>query len=67
MRFEMMNEMMDIAPEVGAALAEGTGVVALESTIVSHGLPYPENRKQTALALKRLSEKKALCQRPLPF
>ena len=46
-----MNEMMDIAPEVAVALADGVGVVALESTIISHGLPYPEN-KQTALALE---------------
>jgi pseudouridylate synthase len=32
-----------IAPEVEAALAEGKPVVALESTIVAHGMPYPEN------------------------
>src|SRR5215218_4293652 len=31
------------SPEVGAALAEGRPVVALESTIVSHGLPRPDN------------------------
>ena len=30
-------------PEVKAALASGTPVVALESTIISHGMPYPEN------------------------
>ena len=34
---------LDIAPEVGAALKEGRPVVALESTIVSHGMPYPQN------------------------
>ena len=32
-----------IAPEVAAALAEGRPVVALESTLISHGLPYPHN------------------------
>jgi pseudouridine-5'-phosphate glycosidase len=32
-----------IAPEVAAALAERHPVVALESTIVSHGMPYPDN------------------------
>lgn len=32
-----------VAPEVAAALASGHAVVALESTIVSHGMPYPEN------------------------
>ena len=30
-------------PEVSAALAEGRPVVALESTLISHGLPYPQN------------------------
>ena len=34
---------LDIAPEVGAALKEGRPVVALESTIISHGMPYPQN------------------------
>jgi pseudouridine-5'-phosphate glycosidase len=32
-----------IAPEVAAALAERRPVVALESTLISHGLPYPQN------------------------
>ena len=32
-----------IAPEVAAALSAGRPVVALESTLISHGLPYPEN------------------------
>ena len=32
-----------IAPEVAAALAAGRPVVALESTLISHGLPYPQN------------------------
>ena len=32
-----------INPEVSAALAEGGPVVALESTLISHGLPYPQN------------------------
>jgi pseudouridine-5'-phosphate glycosidase len=34
---------LEIAPEVADALAGGRAVVALESTIVAHGLPYPEN------------------------
>ena len=33
-----------IAPEVGEALASGAPVVALESTLISHGLPRPDNR-----------------------
>ncbi|XP_024545174.1 uncharacterized protein LOC9644059 isoform X1 [Selaginella moellendorffii] len=32
-----------VAPEVRSALSSGVGVVALESTIVSHGMPYPQN------------------------
>jgi len=32
-----------VSPEVRAALAEGRGVVALESTLIAHGLPYPDN------------------------
>ena len=32
-----------VSPEVAEALADGRAVVALESTIVSHGMPYPEN------------------------
>lgn len=38
-----MNEYLDILPEVRAALDAGRPVVALESTILSHGMPYPEN------------------------
>lgn len=34
---------LDIAPEVQAALSAGQAVVALESTIISHGMPYPQN------------------------
>lgn len=32
-----------VAPAVRLALEEGRPVVALESTIISHGMPYPEN------------------------
>ena len=38
-----MNAFLDIHPEVQAALNEGRPVVALESTIISHGMPYPDN------------------------
>jgi pseudouridine-5'-phosphate glycosidase len=43
--------MQIIAPEVSQALAEGRPVVALESTLVSHGLPWPENL-ETATAVE---------------
>ncbi len=44
---------LSISPEVKAALAEGKAVVALESTIISHGMPYPDNVK-TALELEAI-------------
>ncbi len=47
----MKNPYLDISPEVAAALAEGKPVVALESTIISHGMPYPQN-VQTALQVE---------------
>ena len=43
-----LNKYLDIAPEVQQALADGRPVVALESTIISHGMPYPKN-VETAL------------------
>ena len=46
-----MNEYLDISPEVACALAEGKSVVALESTIISHGMPYPQN-VETALKVE---------------
>ena len=42
------NPYLDIAPEVQQALAEGRPVVALESTIISHGMPYPQNVETAA-------------------
>ena len=38
-----MNKYLDVNPEVAAAIAEGKPVVSLESTIISHGMPYPQN------------------------
>ncbi len=46
-----MNKYLDIAPEVKQALEEGKPVVALESTIISHGMPYPKN-VETALRVE---------------
>ncbi len=47
-----MNKYLDIAPEVAEALASGKPVVALESTIISHGMPYPKN-VETALLVEQ--------------
>jgi len=48
-----MNKYLDILPEVADALASGKPVVALESTIISHGMPYPQN-VETALNVERI-------------
>jgi len=48
-----MNHYLDVNPEVAAALAAGKPVVALESTIISHGMPYPQN-VETALNVERI-------------
>ena len=47
-----MNKHLDLTAEVRLALEEGKPVVALESTIISHGMPYPKN-VQTALAVEK--------------
>ena len=47
-----MNKYLDLSPEVTAAKAAGKPVVALESTIISHGMPYPQN-VETALRVER--------------
>ena len=44
---------LDVAPEVAQAVAAGKPVVALESTIISHGMPYPQNVK-TALEVEQI-------------
>lgn len=38
-----LKQYLDITPEIEAAIAGGKPVVALESTILSHGMPYPQN------------------------
>ena len=48
-----LNKYLDVAPEVRKALDEGRPVVALESTIISHGMPYPQN-VETALNVEKI-------------
>ena len=38
-----MNELIQLSPEVAAAREQGRPVVALESTIIAHGMPWPQN------------------------
>ncbi|KJE98216.1 pfkB family carbohydrate kinase [Capsaspora owczarzaki ATCC 30864] len=47
------SPLLSVSEEVRAALAAGRPVVALESTIVSHGMPYPENVR-TALEVEAI-------------
>ncbi len=49
----MLKQYLDIHPEVQAALEQGKPVVALESTIISHGMPYPQN-VETALKVEQI-------------
>ena len=48
-----MNKYLDIKPEVKEAIEAGKPVVALESTIISHGMPYPQN-VETALQVEQI-------------
>ncbi len=47
------ESLVELAPEVREAVASGRGVVALESTIISHGMPYPQN-VETALEVEKI-------------
>lgn len=51
-----MKKYLDMNPEVRAALEAGRPVVALESTIIAHGMPYPKN-VETALAVNEMIRK----------
>lgn len=48
-----MDRILQISDEVAGALAQGKAVVALESTIISHGMPYPQNVK-TAMQVEKI-------------
>ena len=48
-----LNKYLKLSPEVADALKTGKPVVALESTIISHGMPYPQN-VETAYACERV-------------
>ncbi len=48
-----MNTNLELSQEVAAALKAKKPIVALESTIISHGMPYPQNR-ETAIAVEKI-------------
>jgi pseudouridine-5'-phosphate glycosidase len=49
----MLTNYLDVKPEVAKALEEGRAVLALESTIIAHGMPYPKN-VETALKVEEI-------------
>lgn len=51
-----IKDYLDISPRIAQALAENRPVVVLESTIISHGMPYPQN-VETALAVEDVVRK----------
>src|SRR5574343_1405251 len=48
-----LHDLIELSPEVATARAAGQAIVALESTIISHGMPYPQN-VQTAREVEAL-------------
>ena len=48
-----LKKYLSVSPEVQEAIAAGKPVVALESTIISHGMPYPQN-VETALQVEQI-------------
>jgi pseudouridylate synthase len=48
-----LADLIEVAPRIAAALARGGAVVALETTIVTHGMPFPQN-VETALEVESL-------------
>ena len=53
---ETARPFVDMHPAVAAALAAGRPVVALESTIITHGMPYPQNSAMAANVEKIISD-----------
>ena len=49
-----MQDFLEIHPEVQSAIADGRPVLALESTIISHGMPYPQNL-ETAIQVEEIA------------
>ena len=55
-----LEKYLDVAPEIREALAAGRPVVGLESTILSHGMPYPQNMEFAANVEKIVREEGAV-------
>ncbi len=59
-----MNSLLTLAPEVRSALEAGQPVVALESTLIAHGMPYPQNLEMAG-GSRRLSDRRRRFRRSL--
>ena len=59
-RLSALRARLDVAPEVAEALAAGRPVVALESTLISHGLPHPQNIEVAAASEAAVRESGAV-------
>ena len=55
-----MNSFIDILPEIKKAILNNKPVVALESTIISHGMPYPKNVETAKIVEKTVRENGAI-------
>lgn len=55
-----MNQYIELSKEVQEAKAQGKAIVALESTIISHGMPYPQN-VQTAREVEQIIRDSGAC------
>ena len=56
----MKNQFLELSPEIQNAMAENRPVVALESTIIAHGMPYPQNVETALLVEKTIRESGAI-------
>ena len=55
-----LRDLLIVAPEVQEALAKGQAVVALESTIIAHGMPFPKNLETALRVEARIREEGAI-------
>ncbi len=58
-----MSEAIAIRDEVAETMRQGAPVVALESTLIAHGLPYPDNLELAREVEKSWFAAKGLCRR----
>ncbi|NQU28889.1 MAG: pseudouridine-5'-phosphate glycosidase, partial [Candidatus Marinimicrobia bacterium] len=55
-----MSSLFKLTPEVASALKTGRPVLALESTIISHGMPYPQNMEFALAAEQMVRDKEVV-------